>query len=100
MTEPSSQVRSESDISDWLIDSLSKLMDCPPGDVMVDESVTSLGIDSMQYVGLIGDLEEWLGCRFTDNPLIDYPSVQTLSAFVAAQLKLGKTEIDPFPESS
>ncbi|MDQ3332433.1 MAG: acyl carrier protein [Planctomycetota bacterium] len=54
-----------------------------------------MGLDSMQFVVLVGEMEQWLGCRFTDNPLIDYPTIDTLADFLANQLAQGKTLIDP-----
>lgn len=57
--------------------------------------VIGLGLDSMQFVVLVGELETWLGCRFTDNPLMDYPTINELAAFLADQVAQGRTTIDP-----
>jgi len=89
------QHRSIDEIRDWIVASLATLLELDPGEIDPTEPVTALGIDSMQYLGMIGDLEDWLGCRFTDNPLIDYPTVSSLAEFVAGQLQLGRTTLDP-----
>jgi hypothetical protein len=46
-------------------------------------------------VGLVADLERHSGLRFRDNPLIDYPTLNALSQYLADQLARGRTEIDP-----
>ncbi len=104
MTTPSKQpeearsapsARTAADISDWLTGKLAEAMRVAPTDVSPTEPLIGMGLDSMQFVVLVGELEQWLGCRFTDNPLIDHPTVETLSEYLADQLALGKTLIDP-----
>lgn len=95
MTDTASQTPSQPEISQWLITRLAALLEIDTGEIDPEESVTVLGVDSMQYLGLIGDLEDWLGCRFADNPFIDYPTINSMSAFVALQLQQGHTTIDP-----
>lgn len=85
--------RSSAEIAAWLTDQLATILDIDAGGINPNDPVTVLGIDSMQYIGMIGDLEDWLGCRFEDNPLIDYPTVNGLAEFVADQLQRGRTVI-------
>jgi acyl carrier protein len=95
MTHKPPLARSADDIRQWLIDALRRHL--PPGadDVRTDQPVVSHGIDSMQFVSIVGELEEWLGCRFADNPLIDYPTIDALSEFLAERLEKGETVIKP-----
>lgn len=85
----------EDEIRHWLVDKLSRRLRIPPDEIDLDEPLVALGIDSLQFVALVGELEEWLGCRFVDNPLIDFPTVNALAPFLAEQLQQGKTQIDP-----
>ena len=55
----------------------------------------SLEVATGEFVALVGELEQWLGVRFRDNPIIDYPTLDSLSAFLADQIARGKTVIDP-----
>lgn len=87
--------RSAAEIRDWIVNRLSAAMEIDPGEIRLDEPLVDLGLDSMQFVVLVGDLEQWLGVRFLDNPLIDYPTANALSEYLAEQLARGKTEIDP-----
>jgi len=95
MTNQIPPLRTESEIRQWIIDKLEVRLQIEPAEIRLDEPLIALGVDSMQFVVIVGELEEWLGCRFADNPLIDYPSVNALAAFLASQLAKGKTVIDP-----
>lgn len=92
MTEPIPQ---EDEIRRWLVDKLAERLRVAPGAIDLDEPLVAIGLDSMQFVVLVGELEDWLDCRFTSNPLVDYPSVNALSRFLAAQLRAGNKRIDP-----
>ena len=87
--------KSAAEIQDWIVGRLSAAMEVDPAEIRLDEPLVDVGLDSMQFVVLVGDLEQWLGVRFLDNPLIDYPTANALSEYLAEQLARGKTEIDP-----
>ena len=89
------RLKSAPEIRDWIVTRLSTAMEIDPAEIRLDEPLVDLGIDSMQFVVLVGDLEQRLGVRFLDNPLIDYPTANALSEYLADQLARGKTEIDP-----
>jgi acyl carrier protein len=87
--------RTEDEIRQWIVGKMCGPMRIDPADLNLDQPIVAHAIDSMQFVALVGELEDWLGCRFTDNPLIDYPTVNALSKFLAEQMCQGKTRIDP-----
>jgi len=87
--------RTAEEIRDWMVWKSSALHGVAPDEVRIDEPLVAAGLDSMQLVVLVGELEEWLGCRFTDNPLIDYPTIDALAPYLADQLAKGRTRIDP-----
>jgi len=81
-------------IRDWLVERVSSQLKVDAAEVDLDEPLTSQGIDSMQFVVVIGELEDWLGCRFADNPLVKYPTIRELAEFLERQLAEGRTMID------
>lgn len=83
------------EIREWIVGRLSAATEMDPAEIRLDEPLVDIGLDSMQFVVLVGDLEQWLGCRFADNPLIDYPTINALSEYLADQLARGKAVIDP-----
>jgi acyl carrier protein len=95
MTNVLPQQRTEDEIREWIVNQVAQRLGIEPLAVNVEESLVAHGIDSMQFVVLVGELEDWLGCRLASNPLVDYPSVNALSEFLSRQLHAGKTVIDP-----
>ena len=88
-------VRSSVEIQDWLVAKIASRLHVAPDEVNLDEPLIDVGLDSMEFVAMVGELEHWLGCRFRDNPLIDYPTISALSDFLAGELAAGKTNIVP-----
>jgi acyl carrier protein len=87
--------RSSAEIQDWLVAKIASRLQVAPDEVNLDEPLIDVGLDSMEFVAMVGELEHWLGCRFRDNPLIDYPSISALSEFLSGELAAGRTNIMP-----
>ena len=94
-SQPKTSSRSADDIRAWLIAKLAEAHRVEASEISTGEPLISMGLDSMQFVVLVGELEQWLGCRFSSNPLIDFPTIDLLSDFLADQLSQGKSLIDP-----
>jgi polyketide synthase 13 len=75
--------RTETEIRNWLVDRLCNQMHIPRQNIDLDQPIERLGIDSLQFVVLVGELEEWLGTRFTENPLARYSSINAVSRYLA-----------------
>ena len=95
MTDAAFQSRDADEIRRWLLERLSERLRVAQTAIDREAPMISFGVDSMQFVVLVGELEDWLGCRFADNPLIDYPTINALAEFLADQLAQGKKVIDP-----
>lgn len=93
MSEVTAVPKSAGEIRDWLVAAVSTHLGVAPAEVDLDAPLISQGIDSMQFVVVIGELEDWLGCRFADNPLVRYPTIRLVSDFLARQLAAGCTVI-------
>jgi acyl carrier protein len=79
-----SRSRTTSQVQEWLIDSIAKEMQIKRDSILIDQPILSTGIDSIKIVSLMANLEDWGGFRFPGNPLEDYPTIPTLSAYVAS----------------
>ena len=88
-------VRSASEIRTWLVNHIAARLQVDPAQVALDQPLIDVGLDSMEFVAMVGELEQWLGCRFRDNPLIDYPTIETLSVFLAGEIAAGRRVISP-----
>ncbi|MCA9159238.1 MAG: acyl carrier protein [Planctomycetales bacterium] len=75
--------RSAAEVQQWMITQLAEELKINREKIKVDQPILSLGIDSMQIVVVVAKLEDWLGFRFSSNPLEDYSTIEELSQFVA-----------------
>jgi acyl carrier protein len=83
MNPPAPHARSEEEIRDWIVEKLTTTMNIHRDDIRLDEPLIAHGIDSMRFLALVGELEEWLGCRLKTNPLNDHPTINGLARFLA-----------------
>ena len=76
-------VPSVAEIREWIINQLAAELNISPDRINVDLPILSSGIDSMQVVSVVAKLEDWLGFRFSENPLEDHATIEALSLYVA-----------------
>lgn len=74
---------SASEIQTWLVQQLARELQVSADQIKVDQPILSQGVDSMQIVVIVARLEDWLGFRFPNPPLDEYPTIESLSQFVA-----------------
>lgn len=75
--------RSSAEIEQWLIRQLAEELRIPREKIKVDQPILAIGIDSMQIVVVVAKLEDWLGIRFSSNPLDDHSTIRALSQFAS-----------------
>jgi acyl carrier protein len=80
------------EIQDWLVARVSQAAGVPQQQIAVQEPVLAYGLDSMAVLALTADLGQWLGYRFQENPLDDYPTIEALAAFLAQQTAMNDQE--------
>ncbi len=72
-------------IESWLVAKIAENLEIDPGEIDTHEPFVSFGLDSAQAVGLAGDLEEWLGRKLSPTLVWDYPTIESLAAFLAEE---------------
>ena len=77
--------KTAADIQTWLVAYLADLLEIDPSDVKVSTQFERYGLDSAAVVGLSGDLEEWIGIELDPTLLYDYPTIETLSKYLAEE---------------
>jgi myxalamid-type polyketide synthase MxaB len=75
--------RSSEEIERWLAEELSAKLKILPSDFDVRQPFTSYGLDSVQMVSLIGDLEDYLGRSLQPTLAWDYPTTEALAKYLA-----------------
>jgi acyl carrier protein len=73
----------EKEIQDWIVASISRLINVNASEVDVTISFDRYGLDSAQAVELTGDLERWLRRKLSPTLLYDYPNIRAVSAYLA-----------------
>lgn len=85
------QARSADEIQQWLVRQIAEQLQIVPQRVQPDQPILASGIDSMQVVSVVAGLEDWLGFRFSANPLDDDPTIRQLSQRVS-EIAIAETQ--------
>ena len=90
MTEPrpaDTPAASAEEIRDWIVARLARLLETTAAEIDTTAHVGTFGLDSVQLVLLVTDLEAWLGVRFTENPLNESTTIEQLARFLAERAR-------------
>ncbi len=71
----------------WLISYLAELLGIEPDELDVTIPFDRYGLDSSAAVGMIGDLEEWLGSQLDPTLIYDYPTIEVLAGHLSEEDK-------------
>ncbi|MBD2537447.1 acyl carrier protein [Coleofasciculus sp. FACHB-SPT36] len=72
-------------IQSWLVTKLSKQLSLNAKTIDVREPLTRYGLDSIDAVTLVGDLEDWLGCELPSTLLWDYPTIEKSAEYLVKE---------------
>lgn len=75
--------RSATQIEEWLIEYLAQILEVDPDEMDVTVPFDRYGLDSAQAIGMIGELEEWLGEEIDPTLPYDYPTIESLAQHLA-----------------
>ena len=72
-------------IERWLTEQIAAEAELPLEQIDLQQPIASYGVDSMQVVTLLAQLEDRLGFRFASNPLDEHPTIAALAQFAVSQ---------------
>jgi acyl carrier protein len=75
-------------LQDWLVAQLSTQLSLDASTIKVSEPLTRYGLDSIDAVTLVGDLEEWLDLELPDTLFWDHPSIAQASAYLVENFEV------------
>ena len=84
------QLPSATEIQNWLVSYLAKLLETTPDEIDVKISFNRYGLDSYMAVGLIADLEVWLGCNLSPTVMYNYPNIESLARHLGLTFQKGE----------
>ncbi|HEY1796398.1 MAG TPA: acyl carrier protein [Stellaceae bacterium] len=73
----------ESEISDWCIDCLRRMIDAPLAAIEPEATFAQMGLDSATSVYFVVELEDWLGRELEPEIVGEYPTVAQLARHLA-----------------
>ena len=72
-------------IQAWLVEQIADVLSLDPATIDVQQPLTRYGLDSIDAVTLVGDLEDWLDLELPSTLLWDYPSIDKASAYMVEE---------------
>jgi acyl carrier protein len=84
--EISSDATSVESLKSWLIDWMARELGLDRSSIDTSEAFLSYGLDSVQAMTMVGDIEAMLGLRLPPTLAWDYPDIDALSDHLASRM--------------
>lgn len=92
-TVTSNSKLNQESIQNWLVEQLADILSIDADTIDVSESLTRYGLDSIDAVTLVGDLEDWLDLELPDTLLWDYPTIAGAAQFLVDEYDIDEIEV-------
>ena len=79
MTINNTIILSAEQIQNWLVSYMANILDITTDQVDITMLFDEYGLDSSMIIGMIGDLETWLGCNLDPTLVYDYSTIEDLA---------------------
>lgn len=77
-------------IQNWLATKLAKVLSLNAKTIDVREPLTRYGLDSIDAVTLVGDLEDWLELELPATLLWDYPTIEKSAQYLVKEFDVSE----------
>lgn len=88
MQTRSSMSKPKEAIEKWLVNQLAEQLSLDINNVDISEPLTRYGLDSIDAVTMVGDLEDWLDLELPSTLFWDYPSIEKSAQYLAENYDL------------
>jgi acyl carrier protein len=86
-------------IETWLVNQLAKQLSLSAQSIKVEEPLTRYGLDSIDSVTIVGDMEDWLGTDLPSTLLWDYPTIEKAATYLVQEMNIAPGAIAAEPEA-
>lgn len=76
------------DIQAWIVSYIAQLLNISEREIDVTVSFDRYGLDSLAAIGLSGKLASWLEYEFDPTVMYDYPTIESLTEYLAEELNI------------
>jgi acyl carrier protein len=81
-------------LMEWLVVQVASTLEMPSDAVDVGRNLEDYGLDSMQAVGLTGDLQSWLGIEIPPTAIWDNTTIESTCEFLMQLIATGQSAKD------
>jgi acyl carrier protein len=85
-------------IQSWLVSKLAEQLSLDAKTINVGEQLTRYGVDSIDAVTLVGDLEDWLELELPSTLFWDYPTIQKSAEYLVQEFDVSAVLNSAEPE--
>lgn len=82
LDEQTSEMTPTQAVQNWLVKQLAEQLSLDPKTVSVGEPLTRYGLDSIDAVTMVGDLEDWLDLELPSTLFWDYPTIEKSAQYL------------------
>ncbi len=69
----------------WLVEQIAEVLSLDASTIDIKQPLTRYGLDSIDAVTLVGDLEDWLDLELPSTLLWDYPTIEKASTYMVEE---------------
>lgn len=81
----------------WLVNQIAKQLKIKPETIKVTEPLTRYGLDSIDSVTIVGDMEDWLDTELPSTLLWDNPTIEKAAKYLVEEEEVSPADT-PVPE--
>lgn len=70
-------------VENWLVNQLAQQLSLDTSKIDVTKPLTRYGLDSIDAVTIVGDLEDWLDLELPSTLFWDYPTIEKSAKYLA-----------------
>lgn len=79
-------------IQAWLVNQIAKQLGIAAQTIKMGEPLTRYGLDSIDSVTIVGDMEDWLGAELPSTLLWDYPTIEKAAHYLVNEAGVSPAE--------
>lgn len=79
-------------IQTWLANQIARQLNIKSNTIKVTEQLTRYGLDSIDSVTIVGEMEDWLGVELPSTLLWDYPTIEKTAHYLVNEMGLSPTD--------